>query len=66
MKAAQSTTQAVAPEREDIVIGHDILGLISSAMYTEPLTVYRELCQNAADAIDEAVAAQILNGKMGE
>ena len=60
MKAAQSASRAVAPGRDDIVIGHDILGLISSAMYTEPLTVYRELCQNAADAIDEAVDTNVL------
>jgi hypothetical protein len=65
MKVAQNAPQAVSPGREDIVIGHDILGLISSAMYTEPLTVYRELCQNAADAIDEAVAARILEREDG-
>jgi hypothetical protein len=57
--------RSAAPDRAEIAIGHDILALISSAMYTEPLTVYRELCQNAADAIDEAVAAGTLDADEG-
>ena len=39
---------------EDVLIGKDILELVSSSMYVEPMTVYREYVQNAADAIDEA------------
>jgi Histidine kinase-, DNA gyrase B-, and HSP90-like ATPase len=39
---------------EPIVIGKDILEVLSSAMYVDPLAVYREYVQNAADAIDEA------------
>jgi hypothetical protein len=39
---------------EDPVIGRDVLELVSSAMYIDPMTVYREYVQNAADAIDEA------------
>jgi molecular chaperone HtpG len=38
----------------DIVVGKDVLELIAGAMYADPLTVYREYVQNAADAIDEA------------
>lgn len=38
----------------DITIGRDVLELVSSAMYIDPMTVYREYVQNAADAIDEA------------
>lgn len=38
----------------DIVIGKDILELLANAMYVDPLTVYREYIQNAADSIDEA------------
>lgn len=41
----------------DIVIGKDILELLSSAMYVDPLTVYREYVQNAADALEAAVEA---------
>src|SRR5436305_12695457 len=40
-----------------IVIGKDVLELVSSAMYVDPLTIYREYVQNSADAIDEAHAA---------
>lgn len=39
---------------DEIVIGKDVLELVSSAMYVDPMTVYREYLQNAADAIDEA------------
>lgn len=38
----------------DITIGPDILELLSSAMYVDPITIYREYVQNAADAIDAA------------
>lgn len=39
---------------QSIVIGKDVLELITGAMYVDPLTIYREYIQNAADAIDEA------------
>jgi molecular chaperone HtpG len=39
---------------DPIVVGKDILELLSSAMYVDPLAVYREYVQNAADSIDEA------------
>lgn len=38
----------------EVVIGRDVLELVSSAMYIDPMTVYREYVQNAADAIDDA------------
>src|ERR1043166_4378122 len=46
------------PER--IVIGKDVLELLSTSMYVDPMTVYREYIQNAADAIDEARAANVM------
>ncbi len=46
----------------DIVIGKDILELLSSSMYVDPMTIYREYVQNAADAIDEARANGQLKG----
>jgi hypothetical protein len=36
-----------------LVIGKDILDLISTSMYVNPITIYREYVQNSADAIDE-------------
>ena len=44
-------------ELPEIVIGKDVLELVSSAMYIDPMTVYREYIQNAADAVDAARAA---------
>src|SRR5216683_1108027 len=38
----------------EIVIGKDILELLSSSMYVDPMTIYREYIQNSADAIDQA------------
>ena len=40
---------------EEIIIGKDILELLSNAMYVEPLTIYREYLQNSDDSFDEAV-----------
>ncbi len=49
---------SVAPKAhhitEEIQIGKDVLDLLAGAMYVNPLDVYREYVQNAADAIDEA------------
>jgi hypothetical protein len=45
---------------DDIVIGKDILELVSTAMYIDPLTIYREYVQNAADSIDEAKADGVM------
>ena len=44
-----------------VIIGKDVLELLSTSMYVEPLNVYREYIQNAADAIDEARAKKILS-----
>jgi len=52
---AQTAAPAV-PVSEEIVIGKDILELLTGAMYSEPLMIYREYVQNAADAIDELLA----------
>lgn len=42
------------PTDAKVRVGKDVLELISSAMYVEPLNAYREYVQNAADAIDQA------------
>lgn len=52
-----------ATPAESIVIGKDILELLSSAMYVDPMSIYREYIQNAADSIDEARNACILGAK---
>lgn len=40
-------------DRRDVIIGRDLLELVSSAMYVDPMTIYREYVQNAADAVDD-------------
>ncbi len=39
---------------DSIVVGKDVLDLLAGSMYVDPLNIYREYVQNAADAIDEA------------
>ena len=36
------------------MVGVDVLGIITSGMYTDPLAVYREYVQNSVDAIQDA------------
>lgn len=44
----------------EIFVGKDVLELLSSSMYVNPLSIFREYIQNATDAIDDAVAAGLL------
>lgn len=46
---------------QPIIVGKDILEVLSNAMYVDPLAIYREYIQNAADAIDEAHRTGILS-----
>ena len=55
--AGKSAKRHQLPE---IVIGKDVLELVSSAMYVDPMTIYREYIQNAADAVDAARTAGTL------
>ena len=46
--------------KDSIVVGKDILELLGTSMYVDPMTIYREYVQNAADAIDEARRITVL------
>jgi hypothetical protein len=48
-------------EPASVKVGFDILQLISSSMYVDPLTLYREYVQNAADSIEQARLTGVLN-----
>ena len=50
---ARPPSQPVAPV-PPVLIGNDVLQLVSTAMHVDPMAVYREYLQNAADAIDSA------------
>ena len=43
-----------------VFVGRDMLELLSSAMYVNPLSIFREYIQNATDAIDDAEEAGLL------
>ena len=49
---------SAAEHGDAAVVGVDILGMVTSGMYIEPLTVYREYIQNAVDAIQSAGLGQ--------
>ena len=61
--AASGKCSAKRHKLSEIVIGKDVLELVSSAMYVDPMTVYREYIQNAADAVDAARAAGTLTAE---
>ena len=44
-----------------IEIGKDLLEVLSSAAYLDPLAIFREYIQNATDSIDSAVSNGVLN-----
>ena len=52
--AAPTSIQTRARFNQPVVVGKDILELLSSAMYVDPLSIFREYVQNAADSLDEA------------
>lgn len=43
-----------SPNTTPVIVGKDVLELLSTSMYVDAMTIYREYVQNAADAIDEA------------
>jgi len=48
-------------DAHEVFVGKDVLELLSSSMYVNPLTIFREYVQNATDAIDDAVNAGLLS-----
>lgn len=48
------------PSADDVVVGKDLLELLSAGMYVDPMSIYREYIQNAADAVDQARGAGLL------
>lgn len=66
-RAARATESGLRElDAGEVVIGKDILELLSSAMYVDPMSVYREYVQNAADAVDDARRlGQLVAGEAG-
>jgi len=44
----------------EIVFGKHILNSLSTGMYSNPMTIYREYIQNAADSLDKAVREELV------
>lgn len=60
MIEAKKTDMQALPKPE-VFVGQDVLELLSSSMYVNPLSVFREYIQNAVDSIDDAIAAGLLS-----
>jgi hypothetical protein len=56
-------TPVVQPLETDIRVSKDILELLSTAMYPDPLALYREYIQNASDAVEEAAQNGLYSGR---
>jgi hypothetical protein len=54
-----------APITDAPIIGKDVLELLTSSMYVNVLSVYREYIQNAADSIDIAKESALLSKDAG-
>jgi molecular chaperone HtpG len=70
MNAVVPPSGTASPRTVDIApgqvrLGKDVLELLSTAMYVDPLVVFRELVQNAADSIDSARAGGLLEASAG-
>lgn len=61
LKALRSREVAWEEGPSEVVLGVDIIELVSSSLYVDPLSAYREYIQNAADAIDDARAEGTLS-----
>ncbi|NKB32616.1 MAG: hypothetical protein GKR91_05910 [Pseudomonadales bacterium] len=64
MIASSKKTQK--PSQAAMIIGKDILELISGGMYIDPMSMVREYIQNAVDAIDEAAKKRKYKNKTPE
>lgn len=51
------------PITDNVLIGKDILDLLAGSMYVNPLNIFREYIQNAADSIDQARDQCLLSGE---
>ncbi len=51
---------------ESPVVGKDVLELLSSSMYVNALSIYREYVQNSVDAIEEAIGVGLLGDRYAE
>lgn len=50
------------PLESDMRVSKDILELLSTAMYPDPLVLYREYIQNAADSVEQAAMQNLYAG----
>ena len=47
--------------QDDVIIGKNIIEILTTGMYHNPLVIFREYIQNSIDAINEAVDVGLLN-----
>ena len=62
LAVAEDVTALPGEATAQVIIGKDVLELLTGAMYVDPLTIFREYVQNAADAITVATVAGCFSG----
>jgi len=55
------TCRYLAVSHFSCIVGKHLLELLSSSMYIDPMTIFREYIQNASDSIDEARKVRLLS-----
>src|SRR5436189_6130964 len=60
LQARKKQDSLWATPEDAVVVGKDIMELLTNSMNVDPMSIYREYVQNAADAIDSARDAGIL------
>ena len=52
--------ESLKKNNNEVTVGKDILELLTSGMYLDPLTIYREYIQNSADSVEKSVDEGLL------
>lgn len=60
-----SRRMSIVKSAHKVLVGADVFEILTIAMYAEPLVVYRELLQNAADGIERAIRGNDLGRNAG-
>jgi hypothetical protein len=58
--AKHRTSDRLGVDADAVIIGKDVIEILTTGMYVSPVTIYREYIQNAADAIDVARSQGVL------
>jgi len=53
----------IMPDEHAVILGKQLLDLVATGMYSNPLMVIREYIQNATDSLDQAISSKLISEK---